>query len=145
MHLVNRRGGIVHGRAAAERERAQHALALDFLKAGLLDRDGQLLGNPVHYRDERTQGMMEAAFQRVPRAEVESQLGPLLAEEFALSAAQQAAIGFACGGTRATLGRPVVACSGSDYRAELVQSLDVNTLFQVMDTIATLPQEVEVG
>ena len=37
---------------------------------GLLDRAGQLLGNPVHYRDSRTDGMPERAFQRVPREEI---------------------------------------------------------------------------
>ena len=36
---------------------------------GLLDRDGTLLGNPYHYRDSRTDGMMEATFRKVPRAE----------------------------------------------------------------------------
>lgn len=34
---------------------------------GLLDEHGALLGNPYCYRDSRTNGMMEAAFQRVPR------------------------------------------------------------------------------
>ena len=37
---------------------------------GLLDADGVLLGNPVHYRDGRTEGMMERAFARVPAAEL---------------------------------------------------------------------------
>ena len=37
---------------------------------GLLDRDGVLLGNPYHYRDSRTDGMLEEAFRRVPRAEI---------------------------------------------------------------------------
>ena len=36
----------------------------------LLGRDDQLLGNPRHYRDARTEGMMAAAFERVPRAEI---------------------------------------------------------------------------
>jgi|DewCreStandDraft_2_1066082.scaffolds.fasta_scaffold00120_46 rhamnulokinase len=36
----------------------------------LLDRDGELLGLPHHYRDPRTQGMMEEAFRRVPREEI---------------------------------------------------------------------------
>ena len=36
----------------------------------LLDRDGALLGNPYHYRDRRTDGMMEEVFRRVPREEV---------------------------------------------------------------------------
>jgi rhamnulokinase len=37
---------------------------------GLLDERGRLLANPVHYRDGRTEGMMEAAFERVPRDEM---------------------------------------------------------------------------
>lgn len=36
----------------------------------LLGRDDQLLGNPRHYRDARTEGMMAAAFERVPRQEI---------------------------------------------------------------------------
>jgi rhamnulokinase len=37
---------------------------------GLLDRTGTLIGNPYHYRDHRTDGVMEQVFARVPRAEV---------------------------------------------------------------------------
>lgn len=37
---------------------------------GLLDANDQLLGNPVHYRDKRNDGMMEAAFATVPREEI---------------------------------------------------------------------------
>jgi rhamnulokinase len=33
----------------------------------LLDRDGRLLGNPYHYRDSRTDGVMEHALRRMPR------------------------------------------------------------------------------
>lgn len=36
----------------------------------LLGRGDELLGNPVHYRDRRTEGMLEAAMQRVSRAEI---------------------------------------------------------------------------
>ena len=36
----------------------------------LLGRDDELLGNPFHYRDERTIGMMDAVFERVPRETV---------------------------------------------------------------------------
>ena len=35
---------------------------------GLLDRDGQLLGNPVHYRDRRTEGVIESVLEQVPAA-----------------------------------------------------------------------------
>jgi rhamnulokinase len=37
---------------------------------GLLDDRGRLLGLPFHYRDERTAGMAERAFARVPQAEL---------------------------------------------------------------------------
>jgi rhamnulokinase len=37
---------------------------------GLLAADDTLLGNPYHYRDSRTDGMMEEAFKIVPRAEI---------------------------------------------------------------------------
>lgn len=37
---------------------------------GLLDRHHKLLGNPYHYRDSRTDGMIEAACERVPREEI---------------------------------------------------------------------------
>lgn len=37
---------------------------------GLLARDGRLLGNPVHHRDHRTRGMVEALDVRVPLAEM---------------------------------------------------------------------------
>lgn len=43
------------------------AWGVDF---ALLDRDGNLLSNPYHYRDGRTAGMPERAFARVPRAEI---------------------------------------------------------------------------
>ena len=33
---------------------------------GLLDEKGQLLGDPVHYRDSRTEGMVEKALQTMP-------------------------------------------------------------------------------
>jgi rhamnulokinase len=41
----------------------------------LLDRDGRLLGNPYHYRDPRTDGMMELALTRVPRGEIYAATG----------------------------------------------------------------------
>ena len=37
---------------------------------GFLDKKGRLMGNPVHYRDERNNGMPEYAFGIVPRDEV---------------------------------------------------------------------------
>ena len=41
----------------------------------LLDSEGCLLGNPVHYRDERTAGMMDWVFERVPRREIFERTG----------------------------------------------------------------------
>jgi len=41
----------------------------------LLDRRGELLANPHHYRDPRTNGMMEEAFRRVPREQIFAQTG----------------------------------------------------------------------
>ncbi len=37
---------------------------------GLIGRGDTLMGNPVHYRDARTDGMLEAAFERVPRERI---------------------------------------------------------------------------
>src|SRR3989449_10224911 len=42
---------------------------------GLLDRAGHLLGNPVHYRDRRTEGMLDEAFRRVGRQEIYERTG----------------------------------------------------------------------
>lgn len=42
---------------------------------GLLDHQGQLIGNPVNYRDQRTDGMMEAVFSKVPRESVFAKTG----------------------------------------------------------------------
>jgi len=41
----------------------------------LLDRAGNLLGNPFHYRDRRTEGMVEAACFILPRSEIYAQTG----------------------------------------------------------------------
>ena len=41
----------------------------------LLGRGDVLLANPVHYRDRRTEGMLEEAFRRVPRQEIFEQTG----------------------------------------------------------------------
>lgn len=42
---------------------------------GLIARDGAVLGNPVHYRDKRNDGMMDHAFGMVPRAEIYAATG----------------------------------------------------------------------
>lgn len=42
---------------------------------GLLDEAGYLLENPVHYRDSRTEGMVERGFELMPREEFYQQTG----------------------------------------------------------------------
>ncbi|MCX7711524.1 MAG: rhamnulokinase [Clostridia bacterium] len=42
---------------------------------GLLDSKGELLGIPTHYRDSRTDGMIEEACKRVPKREIYEQTG----------------------------------------------------------------------
>ncbi len=42
---------------------------------GLLDARGRLLNNPCHYRDARTDGMMDEAFRRVPKKEIYARTG----------------------------------------------------------------------
>lgn len=41
----------------------------------LLDADGELLANPVHYRDPRTDGSMDWTFERMPRREIFERTG----------------------------------------------------------------------
>lgn len=48
------------------------AWGIDF---ALLDEQRALLAEPYHYRDERTDGMLEAAFHRVPRQQIFAQTG----------------------------------------------------------------------
>lgn len=42
---------------------------------GLLDSSGQLLGNPVHYRDNRNEGMIDEACKVVPKRDIYEQTG----------------------------------------------------------------------
>ena len=48
------------------------AWGVDF---ALLDKKGELLFPPFHYRDERTDGMLETAFKRLPAAEIFANTG----------------------------------------------------------------------
>lgn len=64
--------------AAARKNPAQLASAgLDTwgVDCGLLDRQGALVGNPYHYRDSRTDGMLDEAFRRMPREQIFEQTG----------------------------------------------------------------------
>jgi rhamnulokinase len=42
---------------------------------GLFDRDGRLLGNPVHYRDRRTEGVIELVLKQIPAADLYRRTG----------------------------------------------------------------------
>jgi sugar (pentulose or hexulose) kinase len=70
---------VKQGMASAIRERGckPDSIGIDTwgVDFGLLDRRGELIGNPFHYRDRRCDGMLEAAFSRVPRAEIFEQTG----------------------------------------------------------------------
>ena len=60
------------GKAATELEGEIAAVGVDTwgVDFGLLDKRGELIGNPYHYRDSRTDGMMEKAFSIVGREEI---------------------------------------------------------------------------
>ncbi len=45
---------------------------------GLIDAQGHLLNNPVHYRDERTVGMMEKVYETIPQEELYRRTGTQL-------------------------------------------------------------------
>ena len=70
---------IKQGMALTAREygEALTGLGLDTwgVDFALLDRDGRLVANPYHYRDSRTDGMVEEAFRRVPREAIFEQTG----------------------------------------------------------------------
>jgi rhamnulokinase len=64
--------GIEQGKAHKPAGIGVDTWGVDF---ALLDKNGHLLGNPVCYRDGRTEGMMETVFARVPKAEVFARTG----------------------------------------------------------------------
>ncbi|MBN1966968.1 MAG: rhamnulokinase [Anaerolineae bacterium] len=59
-------------KAGPARSISLDAWGVDF---ALLDRNGDLLGNPVHYRDDRRNSMMDWVFERVPRRTVFERTG----------------------------------------------------------------------
>ncbi|WP_369135840.1 rhamnulokinase family protein [Modestobacter sp. I12A-02662] len=71
-------GGVLDGLRAAGREAARfdggrlHGVGIDSwaVDVGLLDGDGALLGNPVHYRDERHARAVPGVHELVPPAEL---------------------------------------------------------------------------
>jgi rhamnulokinase len=63
--------------AGVERRGRLHAIGIDAwgVDFALLDRDGNLLSNPFHYRDTRTDGMLDRAFSRISRQAIFEQTG----------------------------------------------------------------------
>lgn len=70
---------VKRGLAAAGARRAGGVTSLGVdtwgVDFGLLGRGDELLGNPVHYRDRRTRGMMQQAFETIPREEIFAETG----------------------------------------------------------------------
>lgn len=66
---------IQKGIAAVEGEAASIGVDTWGVDFALLDRDGVLIANPVHYRDKRNEGMMDWVFERIPRRQIFEQTG----------------------------------------------------------------------
>ncbi|MDF3130132.1 rhamnulokinase [Kiritimatiellaeota bacterium B1221] len=70
---------ITQGIALAKKECREEPVSIGIctwgVDFGLFDAEGQLLGNPVNYRDARTEGMFEKVFGIVPREEVFDRTG----------------------------------------------------------------------
>jgi rhamnulokinase len=63
--------------AAVQSEQRLDSIGLDTwgVDFALLDRDGALIANPHHYRDGRTDGMLDEAFRRMPREQIFERTG----------------------------------------------------------------------
>lgn len=75
LHLYR---GVLDGLRAATREvGALDGVGIDSwaVDHGLLDADGVLLGNPVHYRDGRTAGIPDKVFATIPAGELYARTG----------------------------------------------------------------------
>ncbi len=64
-------------RSAEQYQGQIHGIGLDTwgVDFALLDKNGALLSNPFHYRDARTDGMLEQAFKRMPRVDIYANTG----------------------------------------------------------------------
>jgi rhamnulokinase len=78
-HLL---GGLEEGLRKARSVAADHGAKLESVGVdswavdyGFLDAEGRLLEEPIAYRDERTNGVMEQVFARVPREEIFARTG----------------------------------------------------------------------
>ena len=71
--LLNIKNGI----KLAESEHPISSIAIDTwgVDFGLIDKDGVLLEEPVHYRDDRTSGLFEEAFKIVSKKEIYQKTG----------------------------------------------------------------------
>ncbi|MFC7404327.1 rhamnulokinase [Georgenia alba] len=69
--------GILTGLRAAAREHDVAGVGIDSwaVDHGLLDADGALLGNPVHYRDARTDGVPDRVFEHLPAPDLYARTG----------------------------------------------------------------------
>lgn len=69
--------GVLDGLRAAGSAAHLTSIGIDgwAVDYGLLDADGTLLGNPVHYRDPRTDGVAAKAWETVPAAELYATTG----------------------------------------------------------------------
>jgi rhamnulokinase len=71
--------GIQEGIGAAVREYGDEVVTLGVdtwgVDYGLIDAEGNLLAAPFQYRDTRTDGMMEEAYRRMPKAEIYQRTG----------------------------------------------------------------------
>ena len=68
---------IKNGIKLAESEYPISSIAIDTwgVDFGLIDKDGALLEEPVHYRDDRTSGLFEKAFKLVSKKEIYQKTG----------------------------------------------------------------------
>lgn len=69
------RQGILRYKQKGESDLAGMAIDTWGVDFGLLTASGELLGNPYHYRDSRTDGMIEAACKRVSKTEIYRETG----------------------------------------------------------------------
>ncbi|HTN74325.1 MAG TPA: rhamnulokinase family protein [Pirellulaceae bacterium] len=77
--LLQQWGHIVQGLRAAKTTYGQRVRSVGVdtwgVDFGLLGRGDEILGNPYHYRDRRTNGMFEKTFALVPREEIFAETG----------------------------------------------------------------------
>lgn len=67
--------GIIECRKKGHKDISSIAIDTWGVDFGFLDKEGRLLENPIHYRDSRTDGMIEAACKIVPREEIYKRTG----------------------------------------------------------------------